>query len=80
MSDENLTYPEVGSEWISKDYQGENPLVYTVICITNTARLTDNHPPQVIYNSINGNIWSLPLSAWPGSLKPKESDTSNWIL
>lgn len=41
---------------------------YTVVGTTNTAHLSDEHPPQVIYQGDNTFMWSLPLSEWPGNL------------
>jgi hypothetical protein len=64
----------VGSKWVrGTGYQPElGPYVdYTVTVVTNTAHPHERHPSQVIYEGSNGNVWSLPLSEWPGSLVPK---------
>jgi len=45
---------------------------YTVVGITNLAHQSDKHPPQVVYQGDNGNLWSMPLANWPGSLVPQD--------
>lgn len=48
------------------DYNG-----YTVKGVTNLAHKHKDHEPHVVYEGDNGNLWSLPLSRWPGNLKPE---------
>ena len=70
-----MTAPLIGSRWKRANqydptkgpYNG-----YTILYITNTERLHENHPPQVVYIGDNKKIWSLPLDQWPGNLIPEE--------
>ena len=63
----------LGSRWRRADYDFDksNYNGYTVIVITNTAHKHPAHPEQVIYKGDNGNIWSMPLTDWPGNLIPE---------
>ena len=65
---------ELRSRW-SRKIKHRNSLndevSYTVVGVTNTANKHVNHPPQVVYVGDNGNLWSLSLSEWPGSLEPE---------
>lgn len=65
-----VTPPDVDSRWhrIIAGQSGMR-LGYTILFITNTAHDSKEHPPQVVYQGDNGNLWSLPLDKWPGSLR-----------
>lgn len=57
-------YPRPTSEW-----QHKNGNRYTVLCIAN--EFTDRpeqYPPTVVYQGLNGRIWSRPVSDWARSM------------
>ena len=65
----------IGTRWTRPGY---DPTLgpyngYTILFVTNTSHLSDNHPPQVVYQGDNGKYWSLPLVDWPGKLIPEAS-------
>ena len=75
QNNDELRAPEAGSRWVRPDY---DPALgeyngYTVLGTTNTAHRSDKHPAQVVYRGDNGNLWSLPLASWPGSLTRERS-------
>lgn len=59
--------PAVGSVWCNAK-QVENMMCYTVLSITNTAHRHKDHPPQVVYQGDNEQVWSAPLKGWPHKL------------
>ena len=68
--------PEIGSRWARRAKHDPSKGAYngyTVLFITNTANVSDKHPPQVVYQGDNGFKWSLPLTDWPGSLVPERN-------
>ena len=74
-NEKGVTHDFEGSRWgregydpFKGDYNG-----YTVLYVTNTAHVHENHPEQVVYRGDNGKIWSMPLSEWPGNLVQEEN-------
>ena len=55
--------PEPNSHW-----RHRNGHLYTVMFITNTAKLSEKHPPDVVYKGSYGRMWSRPLSDWHRSM------------
>lgn len=47
-----------------QQYKHKNGNIYTVLFLTNTENLREDHPIQVVYQGENGNKWSRPLSDW----------------
>lgn len=75
-----VTEPIMGSRWMRKEPYDptKGPFnTYVVVCITNQAHPSPNHPPQVLYVGDNGNSWSLPLDQWPGNLVPYDIRVEN---
>ena len=66
----NLVMPEPEQTW-----RHSNGAIYTVLFVTNTAVVREGHPPDVVYQSENGNLWSRPLSDWHRSFThvPKDA-------
>lgn len=66
-----LTVPPLAqSRWVRSDhdiFRGEFN-AYTVLFITNAGHPHPRHQAQVVYQGDNGNLWSLPVSEWPGNL------------
>lgn len=61
----------VGSRWKRADRSVDSEHGYTVLYTTNTAHLSEKHPPQVVYRGDNGHVWSMARSEWPGNLVPE---------
>ncbi|MBU9200099.1 DUF1653 domain-containing protein [Burkholderia multivorans] len=56
--------PRPTSEW-----RHQNGNRYTVLCIANEfTERPDKYPPTVVYQGLNGRIWSRPVSDWARSM------------
>lgn len=62
---ESISMPAPESTWRHK-----NGNLYRVLCVTNIAQRREDHPPDVVYQGRNGNIFSRPLADWDRSFTP----------
>lgn len=59
--------PAPNSEWVHK-----NGNIYNVITVANlSADRKEEYPATVVYVGADGKVWSRPLTAWHGSMKPR---------
>lgn len=54
--------PINGSRWVSRKHP--HRMVYTVVGVSNTAFISAEYPPQVVYRGANGFLWTKPLDTW----------------
>ena len=73
MTPVETVLPAIGSRWTRANYDPEKGAynAYEILFITNTAHVSDKHPPQIVYRGDNGHYWSRPFEKWPGALIPE---------
>ena len=54
-----MNLPKRGDVW-----RHRNGIDYTILHVTNIGHVREDHPPDIVYQGENGNVWSRRLSDW----------------